>query len=253
MKKYEKILNDILDSKEIFEQALNSEKIEKIERLKSANDIKNILNMFNNDIGIIKSELMNISFDEIKIDKDDGIYIVKYNNKIHALLLAFKANLFNMSDNQEIANKIFVDGYRDLFLELEIHEENLNKIDILNGLPNFMRNIGLGKKIYKKLTKDFNYISSFYGYEPSIDSDMVWSSIGKDKDIFTFINDNNIISFWNDFDYNEIIEKLKDFYNIKGEIFFDDDFLKKYNLTDTELTDMIKKTELLQKKIKKKR
>ena len=44
-----------------------------------------------------------------------------------------------------------------------------NKIDILNGLPNFMKKLGLGKKIYKKLIKDFGYISSFSGYNPSIE------------------------------------------------------------------------------------
>ena len=145
---------------------------------------------------------------------------------------------------EEIINKIFQDGYRDLFLDIEIHKENLNKIDVLNGLPNFMKILGLGKKIYKKLIKDFNYISSFYGYNPSIDSDLVWNSVLDDNEVYSFINDNNIISFWNEYEYDEIIEKLKEFYKIPGEMFFDDDFLKKYNLNENELKQIIVQKEL---------
>ena len=64
-----------------------------------------------------------------------------------------------------------------------------------------MKYIGLGKKIYKKIIKDFGFISSFDGYEPSLDSSMVWESLANDKEIFTFTNDENIISFWYELNY----------------------------------------------------
>jgi hypothetical protein len=117
----------------------------------------------------------------------------------------------------------------------------LNRIDIMNGLPNFMKGIGLGKKIYKKLIKDFNYISTFDGYEPSIDSSMVWESLAKDDDIFTFTNDENIICFWNDYSYNDTIEKLKYFYKDSdiNNAQFDDTFLNRYNLTDDSLGEIL--------------
>jgi hypothetical protein len=158
---------------------------------------------------------------------------------IYTLLKAFEAQIFNLDD--ELVNKIFNDGYQDLFLEITLDQNNLNKIDILNGLPIFMKNIGLGKKIYKKLIKKINYVSSFYGYEPSIDSDMTWLSILNDKEIYSFINDNNIISFWNEYEYGEIIEKLKLFYEHDGVKTFDDDFLLRYNLTDKKIEEILTK------------
>jgi hypothetical protein len=44
-----------------------------------------------------------------------------------------------------------------------------------------------------------------------------------------------LISFWKELDYQIIIDKLKLFYNKKGEIKIDQDFLIKYNLTSEEL------------------
>jgi DNA-binding MltR family transcriptional regulator len=103
----------------------------------------------------------------------------------------------------------------------------------MNGLPDFIKGIGLGKKIYKKLIKDLGYISSFNGYEPSVESSMVWRSIAKDEEVFTFTDDENIISFWNELDYNIIIEKLKEFYNNNFNNYqLDDDFIRKYQLNN---------------------
>jgi hypothetical protein len=239
MKKYGKFLDDVKESKKLFELAINPEKIEKIERLKNAKDFKSILKLYNEDIEKIKDALKNINYDDIKIEHDEDCYIVKYNNMIYTLLKAFEAQIFNLDD--ELVNKIFNDGYQDLFLEITLDQNNLNKIDILNGLPIFMKNIGLGKKIYKKLIKKINYVSSFYGYEPSIDSDMTWLSILNDKEIYSFINDNNIISFWNEYEYGEIIEKLKLFYEHDGVKTFDDDFLLRYNLTDKKIEEILTK------------
>jgi hypothetical protein len=144
------------------------------------------------------------------------------------------------SGGDEIIDRIFPDGSDDMLLEIEIDDKLLNRIDIINSMPLFITGIGLGKKIYKKLIKDFNYISTFSGYEPSIDSSMVWDSIARDEDIFTFTNDDNIISFWNDYSYNDIISKLKIFYKTLGSYEFDDNFLNQYKLTEESLYDIIK-------------
>ena len=135
-----------------------------------------------------------------------------------------------MDVDVEVYDRFFGDGYDEMFLNIQLDESNLNRIDIINGLPNFLKNIGLGKKIYKKLIKDLGYVSSFSGYEPSLDSSMVWKSIVSDNDMFSFTNNENIISFWNDLDKDFIIDKLKIFFEYKGKIQIDKDFLKKYDL-----------------------
>jgi hypothetical protein len=107
-------------------------------------------------------------------------------------------------------------------------------------MPKFIKGIGLGKKIYKKLIKDFGYLSTFNGFEPSTDSSMVWNSIVKDAEIYSFVNNNNIISFWNKFNYNKLIDKLIEFYkNDSTSYQFDDDFLNEYNLTEDQLLKLI--------------
>ena len=58
--------------------------------------------------------------------------------------------------HEEVIDKINRDGYDEPHIDLEIDEKCLNKIDIINGLPNFLQNIGLGKKVYKKFIKDNN-------------------------------------------------------------------------------------------------
>lgn len=239
MKNYEKFLNEIINSKKIFEQAVNKKKISNIERFKNSDDIKSILKIYNDDITNIQTILKKIDYDDIQITTEDEYFIVEYDYISYTLLKAFEAKLFRIKHIPNILNKIFQDGYRDLFLEIEIHNDIFNKIDILNGLPNFLKNLGLGKKIYKKLIKDFNYISSFSGYEPSEDSDMTWNSILDDHEIFSFCNDNNIISFWYEVPYDEIINILSSFYKEPGKMVFDDDFLEKFNLTDDVLIGLL--------------
>ena len=69
---------------------------------------------------------------------------------------------------------------------------------------------------------------------------MVWESLANDKDLFTFSNDENLISFWNELEYETIIEKLKEFCEHSGNVQFDDDFLTKYNLSENDLKILIK-------------
>jgi hypothetical protein len=49
------------------------------------------------------------------------------------------------------------------------------------------------------------------------------------------MNDNNIISFWCEYPYNNIIQNLKKFYKYDGVKIFDDNFLEKYNIKDEDL------------------
>ena len=240
-KKYKEFINyseallSIKEGHDILERALNPEKLKNISRLRDANDIKSILNIIQIDIDRVVDICKSINFDKIEYSKDDDIIEVNYNLIIFNLLNSIKISADSGGD--EIIDRIFPDGSDDMLLKIEIDDKLLNRIDIINSMPLFIKGIGLGKKIYKKLIKDFNYISTFSGYEPS--SSMVWDSISRDEDIFTFANDDNIISFWNDYSYNDIISKLKNFYKTFGSYEFDDNFLDKYKLTQESLYDII--------------
>jgi len=238
IKTYSEILNYLKEDKIVYEKAMSPEKIANLKRLKDSGDFKSILKILNDDINLILNKCRDLSYDDIGYSMNDDIITISYGKHIHTLLSILKDKIENYSTD-DIDEKIFGGGWKDLFLEIEIDKKNLNKIDIINSLPNFMKNIGLGKKIYKKIIKDFGFISSFDGYEPSLDSSMVWESLANDKEIFTFTNDENIISFWYELNYETIIEKLSKFYKNKGFIQFDDDFLIKFNLNDKEMNNLI--------------
>ena len=230
---YSESLSTIKEGHDILERALNPDKLKNISRLRDANDIKSILNIIQKDIDRVVDLCKIINFDKIEYSDDNNIIEVNYNLIIFNLLNSIKISANSGGD--EIIDRIFSDGSDDMLLEIEIDDKLLNRIDIINSMPLFIKGIGLGKKIYKKLIKDFNYISTFNGYEPSIDISMVWDSIARDEDIFTFTNDDNIISFWNDYSYNDIISKLKIFYKTFGSYEFDDNFLDKYKLTEEDV------------------
>jgi hypothetical protein len=217
------------------EMAINKEKLKNINRANSSIDKKSILKKINVLIEELKNILINLNFDEIKyVNKEDYIEIY-FNEQVSSYLTSI---YLEISKDSDISNKLIGDGYDDIVLQLELTGK-FNQIDIMNGLPDFLKNIGLGKKVYKKLIKDFKYISSFVGNYNNLDSNMVWSSILQDKDIYSFTNDDNYISFWKDSEYDLIINKLKEFYKIKGKVEFDDDFLTNYKLTKKELESLI--------------
>ncbi len=217
------------------EMAINKEKLKNINRANSSIDKKSILKKINVLIEELKNILINLNFDEIKyVNKEDYIEIY-FNEQVSSYLTSI---YLEISKDSDISNKLIGDGYDDMVLQLELTGK-FNQIDIMNGLPDFLKNTGLGKKVYKKLIKDFKYISSFVGNYNNLDSNMVWSSILQDKDIYSFTNDDNYISFWKDSEYDLIINKLKEFYKIKGKVEFDDDFLTNYKLTKNELESLI--------------
>jgi hypothetical protein len=232
---YEKILKNIRESKLIMELAMDHEKINRIKRFKEAGDFSEILKEFNSDIKVIVENCKDLYYDDIEYKIEDDICEIYYNLKISSLLIGF--NYKWKSAGEDITDRLSETFHP--FLEIEINDKLLNKIDIMNNLPTFMKNIGLGKKIYKKLIKDFNYISSYNGYDPSIDSSMVWNSLLKDEELFIFTNDDNIIAFWNEVSYENIVETLIEFYKNSGNIEFDDTFLDIYNLTEEKLMEII--------------
>jgi hypothetical protein len=237
LKSYSQILESIRERVSITEMALNPDRLDNLKRFKDAGDISSSLKLIKPTLDRIINICKDTNYDDIVYSYKNDIVKISFNSIVFVLLATLKNDLNILGD--EIQQRIFGDGYDDIYLEVELDKDLLNKIDIMNGLPNFMKGIGLGKKIYKKLIKDFGFISSFNGYEPSLDSSMVWRSLATDSEIFTFTNDENIISFWNDLNYDLILEKLKLFYEQIGDIQIDNHFLKKYELSEEEFIDKL--------------
>jgi hypothetical protein len=237
LKSYSQILESIRERVSITEMALNPDRLDNLKRFKDAGDISSSLKLIKPTLDRIINICKDTNYDDIVYSYKNDIVKISFNSIVFVLLATLKNDLNILGD--EIQQRIFGDGYDDIYLEVELDKDLLNRIDIMNGLPNFMKGIGLGKKIYKKLIKDFGFISSFNGYEPSLDSSMVWRSLATDSEIFTFTNDENIISFWNDLNYDLILEKLKLFYEQIGDIQIDNDFLKKYELSEEEFIDKL--------------
>jgi len=236
---YNEYLNRRKYLDKLYEFAMSKQKKQEIQRFRESGDFKSILKEINILIEKIKNNIKNIKFDGIEYLKNKNEIEIYYNDELRVLLNTLKEQLSKDWNNDFIMNNIFQDGYRDFFLEIELHGQ-FNQLHIMDGLPNFMKNLGIGKKIYKKLIKNLNYLSSFYGVEPSMDSNMTWDSILNDNEIYSFTNDDNIICFWYEFDYDKIIEKLKQFFKYDGDIKIDDDFLLQYELSEEQFLNIIR-------------
>ena len=236
---YNEYLNRRKYLDKLYEFAMSKQKKQEIQRFRESGDFKSILKEINILIEKIKNNIKNIKFDGIEYLKNKNEIEIYYNDELRVLLNTLKEQLSKDWNNDFIINNIFQDGYRDFFLEIELHGQ-FNQLHIMDGLPNFMKNLGIGKKIYKKLIKNLNYLSSFYGVEPSMDSNMTWDSILNDNEIYSFTNDDNIICFWYEFDYDKIIEKLKQFFKYDGDIKIDDDFLLQYELSEEQFLNIIR-------------
>jgi len=243
-KKYIEEFKKINQNLEIFEKALSTEDRDKIDRLILSNQCEFVLKEFNRLIEELKIEIESMDFDEILINQLDSNNLeIRYSPKIRGILLYLdnkRVELKNSGDKEKekIVEFLYKDGSEDIYLDISI-QPPLNRIDVNNELPVFMRGLGLGKKIYKKLIKNLGFISSFKGYEPSIWSDLVWNKLSMDPDLYFFSNSDNFICFWNEIEFEEIIFKLKEFFKEKGERIFDNDFKIKFQLDDSKINEIL--------------
>lgn len=230
LKKYREYISE--DSISDFDKSI-------INRFKNPVKLSKTLKELNLIVNQIRNLCSEMSYNDFIIYVDpDNFLTVKYTPKINQLINILNESIDSSFDNrEEIKQEIFTGGYTDPFLDIELDHSRLNQIDIMNGLPNFMKNLGLGKKLYKRLIVQFDYISSFNSNDPSLDSNMVWNSIVTDEEIFSFSQNENIISFWNKVEYKIILEKLKEFLVSDKLIIVDQDFLIKYGLEEKEFID----------------
>lgn len=233
---YSEYINSESVDNSIVEMALSSFDISNMEKLRIAKRYSDIIKQYKESIDILKNLCIKLDYDDIKW-KFVGYYEVYFSRPINKILTKILDDL--SIEDEEVVNKINVDGYDDPHVDIEIDEKTLNKIDIINGLPNFLQGIGLGKKMYKKFIKELGYLSSYSGGNVNLDSSMVWKSLASDNELFMFCNDNNIICFWHELDYDTIMIKLREFYYKKGNIIVDDDFLKKYSMNKNQFINLL--------------
>ena len=219
------------------EMSINDETVKKYKNvLQHLSDYKSTSIYINELILKLKDSISN---NELKINRydEDNIYLIykiQYSPNTNYYIKQIE-EILNDSENLEVYNKYFSIVYPDsnkLKFEIEIYIEknNLNRIHVPYGLPYILKGMGIGKRIYKILINQLGYISSNY-LDRTIESLYVWDSIRKEKDIYTFINGENIISTSINLSFNDIEKILTDFYkNINDQyIIMDDDFKDKYN------------------------
>ena len=235
---YIKWLIEIEKYDSVLEHALSQEKINRIDKLVRSSGVKLLLKEFNDNVVNLKKSLTGLNFDNIAFrktedDKHKDIFVVDYNNKE---VDDYIKNIIDIGKKTEILS----DNDYLFYPQIEIDKRYFNKIDIVDGISNMIRGIGVGKKIYKKLIKTYGFVSSINIYaDPSMESSMVWHSLATDEEIYIFSNNENFIAFWKDFDGKKIILELEKYYKYGADNpQFDDDFIFKYE-------DLLKNSEIL--------
>ena len=205
-------------------------------------EIKNLINL-----------LKNINKNDIRLDNgkynDGENFGIKFNININSLIFSIE-ELYDAIkiENSELAYKINSDYYNGnelrLKFDIEIERNNFNKFHFPIDLPNFLKNIGLGKKIILKSIDLFKYCL-FTQQEDSTDLKIVINSITNSNEYFSFQKDMNIIIFSDDFNTIKIV--LEDWFNIGYENYtLDKDFHIKYKeeiKNDTFLSKIYEKYE----------
>lgn len=219
----------------LLEMAISDDKAKKYDTvLRELSNIKKTKLYIEELILELKNEFSNIK--KIKFIEDgentNKLYLTtKYNTNIDDFIRKLK-NILEESEelSENYFKNIYPDGdEKDFYVEIEIEKNNLNRIHIPIGLPYILKGIGLGKKIYISLIKNYKYLSSNY-LDRSMESIYVWNSIRKEKDIYTFIFNGKILSLSNNIDFEEAENLLVEFFKniIDEHIILDDDFKDKY-------------------------
>jgi hypothetical protein len=219
----------------LLEMAISDDKAKKYDTvLRELSNIKKTKLYVDELILELKNEFSNIS--KIKFIEDEEninkLYLTtKYNANIDDIIRKLKNILDESEDfSENYFKNIYPDGVeKDFYVEIKIEKNNLNRIHIPLGLPYILKGIGLGKKIYISLIKKYKYLSSNY-LDRSMESIYVWNSIRKEKDIYTFIFNEKILSLSNNIDFEEAENLLVEFFKniIDEHIILDDDFKDKY-------------------------
>jgi len=219
--------------------------------LKNVNDEKQILKDLKNEMTKFKdmiSHFNDISIFKLNYNKDNKYFLIniKYNDKIEIIIQNFKNILENIKD-LDILEKSYRIVYgtnieMDFHINIDIEHKNFNRIHIVNDLPYSLRDLGLGKILYKNIIKELGWVSS-NSIDSTKDSKFVWDSLNQDDELYTCIKDKSIICFDYQLDVNIIENIIRKWVKGSSEYILDDDMLKKYNEFDSELKNNMKYNE----------
>jgi len=218
----------------LLEMAISDDKVKKYDTvLRDLSNIKKTKLYVDELILDLKhdfSNITNIKFTE-EVNGEKLYLTTKYNANIDDGIRKLKNILEESEDlSENYFRIIYPDGdEKDFYVEIEIEKSNLNRIHVPIGLPYIVKGIGLGKKIYISLIKKYKHLSSNY-LDRSMESIYIWNSIRKEKDIYTFIFNQKIMSVSNNVDFDEVENLLLNFFDniIDDHIILDDDFKDKY-------------------------
>ena len=256
MKIYKTLREFNRSTDKIFEElAISKLKINKLQNyFLDIHDMKGNMKKLNLIIYDIKDRIKNteLYFQRILDDKEYLEYecnlnddiIVEYNRIKRLLLDSYNESIeafvyymnivfpeFNANEYSELYDVEDCLVFRSPIVSIE--KNNLNRIHIPLNLPNFLKNSGLGKKLYYYMLNKVGYISSLE--DRTREAELVWDSIMDDKNVYSFINDSRVISFKSDLDFKFIENILETKFfdlNIKNDDYnqclIDDDFKERY-------------------------
>jgi hypothetical protein len=199
------------------------------------------------ELETIKNSLKDIDWKDIGISRlrndPEGsrrCSVDSYTREINLRLDTLKGIIREIKDEE--TQDEFQELFNKILPEIHLELENFNRIHIIDGIPETLKDIGLGYKIYKALFRKFEYLSSD-SYDANSNAKRIWDKIRKDSDYYTFLRGNRVLSIITD--YKGIIDLLEKFYynsiisGSKEGILIDPDFLKNLDVSKCLLKKII--------------
>jgi hypothetical protein len=227
---------------EIFTQKLNefalsTEDYSRFDKyFKDIMDFKKSHKNINNEFYLLKEKIKKINYNDIyfeEVNRYDFNYKINFGNDVNSLIFSINTLLLNIKkSNMElyeyISNEYFNGGLSKIDIQIDVESDRFNKFHFPVSLPFFLKRIGIGKKIILSAINNFDYLY-FNSEEDSNELKIVVKSITERNDIFSFMLDNKIFIFKDDFSFIKI--KLKEiFKHFTPENYsLDVDFKKKYD------------------------
>lgn len=187
-------------------------------RLGAANKVKKELVVCNGRVASFQENVRNILWSELEIKRFENgtsigfevtlpkrlkeeFEIIRLSNKIDKRYDDIFDNIIWGQDDNKCD---------ELVWNIQIESLNSNRIHISGkGIPFSLRNLGLGKKMYKIIINESGYITS-ENHESYGHSDLLWESLVKDPELCSFISKDKILTFFRKnipMNFKDILEK----------------------------------------------
>ncbi len=181
------------------------------ERFENAKELKDKLNQIKKLKSSLTELLKRIKFNDIKLEKREN-----HNSNTYSII--FPENIISTyneltgiieKETDDRKKKIcFYEIYEDISFEydglsirIQIYNEDSNRIhNPGSGLSQSFRNLGLGKKIFKRIIQEVGFITSehrdtFGEIKNSIQSDLLWFSLYNDDQVICKTNGNLFFAY----------------------------------------------------------